>query len=64
MRREHPPFADGYDRVGPFHPYVAWAGVLLLDLALLIVLLGGLAALGDSIEDAIWPGGFDAIEAL
>lgn len=59
-----PPLPDGYDRIGPFHPHVVWAGVLLLDLALLLLILGAIAAIGDSIEDAIWPGGFDAIRAL
>ncbi|MCD2324536.1 hypothetical protein LQ953_10975 [Sphingomonas sp. IC-56] len=64
MRRARPPLRDGFDRVGPFHPYVAFAGVLLLDLVIVLVVLGVVSAIGDSIEDAIWPGGFDMIRGL
>lgn len=58
------PLPDGYDRVGPFHPYVAWAAVVLVDLIGLMLILAAIAMIGDSIEDAIWPGGFDAIRAF
>lgn len=64
MRKPRPPLRDGYDRVGPFHPYLAWAGVLLLDLALLFLILTLIAMIGDSIEDALWPGGTDWIRSL
>lgn len=64
MRGARPPLRDGYDRIGPVHPYLAFAGVLLLDMVILLVVLGALSALGDSIEDALWPGGFDMIRGL
>ena len=59
-----PPFADGYDRVGPLHPYMAFAGVLLLDLVLALILLSIVAMVGDTIEDVLFPGGIDWIREL
>jgi len=64
MRNARPPLPDGYDRIGPFHPYLVWAAVLLVDLAGLVLILALVAMIGDSIEDALWPGGFDWIRAL
>ncbi|QDX27170.1 hypothetical protein FPZ54_14940 [Sphingomonas suaedae] len=58
------PTRDGFDRIGPFHPYFVWAGVLALDLLIIVFVLGALTALGDTIEDAIWPGGVDLVDAL
>jgi len=62
--RSRDPLPDGYDRVGPFHPYLAWAGVGLVDIALLMLILAVLAMIGDSIEDALFPGGIDLIPRL
>ena len=59
---QRPPLRDGLDRVGPFHPYVAFAAVLLVDLFIVMLFLGMLAYLGDKVEDAIWPGGDDWVE--
>lgn len=64
MLDSRPPLPDGYDRVGPLHPYVAWAAVLVVDLICLCLILAVVAMIGDSIEDALWPGGFDWIRAL
>ena len=64
MHDARPPLGDGFDRIGPVHPYVAFAGVLLLNLMIVLAVLGALSAAGDSIEDAIWPGGFDMIRGL
>lgn len=58
------PTREGYDRIGPFHPYFVWAGVLLLDLVIIAFILAALTAAGDTIEDAIWPGGIDLVDAL
>ena len=62
--RGRDPLPDGYDRVGPFHPYIAWAAVIAVDLLIVLFALAVLAMIGDSIEDAIWPGGFDWIPRL
>ncbi len=48
---------DGYDRIGPFHPYVAWGAVLLFDLLLVAAIVTILLAGADWTEDLIWPGG-------
>ena len=53
---------SGYDSIGPFHPFVVFAGVLLLDLigaaAIIMVLLWS----GDKAEDQIAPGGEEWIQ--
>ncbi|MFV0623721.1 hypothetical protein ACBY01_06895 [Sphingomonas sp. ac-8] len=48
---------DGFDRIGPFHPYVVWAAVLLVDLIAILAVLAVLTMAGDRIEDRLWPGG-------
>lgn len=48
---------DGYDRVGPFHPFVAWAAVALFDLSLVVAVALTLLVGADWTEDLIWPGG-------
>ncbi|WP_448502653.1 hypothetical protein [Sphingomonas sp.] len=48
---------DGYDRIGPLHPYVAWGGVLLFDLLLVAAIVTVLLVAADWTEDLIWPGG-------
>ncbi len=50
-------FGDGFDSVGPFHPFLAWAGVALVDLAAVVLALSAVALACDKIEDALWPGG-------
>jgi len=50
-RPPRPPLNSGLDRVGPFHPYLAYLAVLLLDLAGVILLVAGTIALTDWIED-------------
>lgn len=64
MRRERAPLPDGFDRIGPFHPYVVLIGVAILDLIIIASAIAVLAMLGDAVEDAIWPGGFDVIRAF
>ena len=42
--KSRPPLRSGLDTVGPFHPYLAFAGVILLDLlglAVIVLLLVG-----------------------
>jgi hypothetical protein len=48
---------DGYDRVGPFHPYVAWTAVALFDLSLIAFVVLTLLVGVDWTEDLIFPGG-------
>ena len=64
MKRVPPraPMKNGFDRVGPVHPYVAFGAVLLLDLIGAALILLAVAWLGDRIEDAIWPGGADWVD--
>ena len=64
MRRKptRPPMKGGLDPIGPFHPYLVYAAVLLLDLAGLILAILILVWLGDVIEDLIWPGGNEWID--
>lgn len=57
MRRRSPLLSSGYDPIGPFHPYVIWAAVLLLDLAGAAAILLGLAWAVDKAEDWLAPGG-------
>ena len=56
------PLSDGFDRIGPFHPYVVMASVLVLDLLLILLVLSALTFAGDKIEDVIWPGGRDWVD--
>ncbi len=48
---------DGMDRIGPFHPYLVYAAVLLLNLLIVAAVLVALTAVIDWTEDLIWPGG-------
>ena len=45
------PLKSGLDTVGPFHPYLAYAGVILLDLAGLVLIVAILVALTDFVEN-------------
>jgi hypothetical protein len=51
------PLDGGFDPVGPFHPYLVYAAILLLDFAALLLILAALVWIGDTAEDMIWPGG-------
>ena len=64
MRRRfgRPPLKGGLDPVGPFHPYLAYAAVLLLDLAAVVLGIAILLWVGDLVEDRIWPGGSEWID--
>lgn len=64
MRRRPPraPMKNGFDRVGPFHPYVAFGAVILLDLLALALILTALVWVGDRIEDRLWPGGTEWVD--
>ena len=46
---------DGYDKVGPVHPFVAWAGVMLVNLLGVTLGLTLILASADWIEDLFWP---------
>lgn len=48
---------EGYDRIGPFHPWLVWAAVVVFDLALLALIVTFVLAGADWTEDLIWPGG-------
>jgi len=64
MRRRstRPPLKSGFDTVGPFHPYLAFAGVILIDLLAVFLILTAIAWIGDRIEDLIWPGGTEWVD--
>lgn len=61
MADREPQF-DGFDRIGPFHPYLVMASVLVLDLLLILLVLSALTYAGDRIEDVIWPGGREWVD--
>ena len=56
------PLRDGFDPIGPFHPYVVFAGIVLLDLIGVVLLLAALIWTSDRAEDLIWPGGEEWVE--
>ncbi|UZK70896.1 hypothetical protein OKW76_07710 [Sphingomonas sp. S1-29] len=45
------------DMVGPFHPYVAFAAVIVFDLLLIAAILLAVVVTGDKVEDVVAPGG-------
>jgi hypothetical protein len=49
--RSREPLKGGLDPVGPFHPYLAYAAVLLLDLAGVVVIVLLLVGAVDWIEN-------------
>jgi hypothetical protein len=53
---------SGLDPVGPFHPYLVYAAVILLDLLGLLLILAALVWIGDTAEDLFWPGGTEWVE--
>jgi hypothetical protein len=59
MRRRpiRPPLRSGFDRVGPFHPYLAFGAVILVDLLAVVLIVLALTWVGDTMEDWLWPGG-------
>lgn len=61
MRRRRP-LRDGFDPIGPFHPYVVYAGIILVDLIGLLLLVTALVWVSDQVEDLIWPGGEEWVE--
>ena len=62
MTDDRPPLADGFDRIGPFHPYVVIVAVALLDILAILLVLAALTVVGDKIEDVIWPGGREWVD--
>ena len=64
MRRRpaRPPLKGGFDPIGPFHPYLVYAGVILLNLIGLILILLLLTWIGDTVEDWLWPGGSEWVD--
>jgi hypothetical protein len=56
------PLDSGFDRVGPFHPYLVYAAILLLDVAALLLILAALVWIGDTAEDILWPGGTEWVD--
>ena len=53
---------NGLDPIGPFHPYLVLAAVLLLDLILAMLILAGLVWISDQVEDRLWPGGEEWVD--
>lgn len=62
MRNNSRVTADGYDRIGPFHPKLVWAAILLVELVVIVSLLTGFVWVGDKVEDRIAPGGTEWID--
>ncbi|HST36762.1 MAG TPA: hypothetical protein VLK25_09060 [Allosphingosinicella sp.] len=60
--KSRPPLKGGLDTVGPFHPYLAYAGVILANLAGLLIIVAALTWIGDRLEDLLWPGGPEWVE--
>lgn len=55
-------FRSGLDPVGPFHPYLVYAAVLLVDLIGVLLILAALVWIGDTAEDLFWPGGHEWVD--
>lgn len=53
---------DGLDPVGPFHPYIVYAAILLLDLLGAILIVTALIWASDQAEDLLWPGGEEWVD--
>ena len=49
--KTRPPLKSGLDTVGPFHPYLVYAAVILVDLAGLVLIVAILVAVTDWIEN-------------
>jgi len=64
MRRKpiRPPLKSGLDRVGRFHPFLAYAAVMLVNLAAALLILAALVWVSDLVEDLFWPGGPEWID--
>jgi len=60
--KDRPPLRSGLDRIGPFHPYLVYAAILLLDLIVAALILLALTWIGDRVEDLIWPGGTEWVD--
>jgi hypothetical protein len=56
------PLKSGLDPVGPFHPYLAYAAVLLFNLAAVVLGIAILLWAADLVEDRLWPGGSEWID--
>lgn len=56
------PLKSGLDPVGPFHPYLVYAALVLLDLAGAFLILLALVWIGDTAEDLFWPGGTEWVD--
>lgn len=52
----------GADKVGPVPAWMAYTGVMLLNLAGALLILTALVWLGDVIEDALFPGGIEWVD--
>lgn len=61
-RKPRPPLKGDLDPIGPFHPYVVYAGIILLNLAGALLLLTALVWISDRVEDLIWPGGREWVD--
>lgn len=48
---------DGFDRIGPFHPALIWAAVIVFDVAVILLILAAVTKVGDEVEDVVAPGG-------
>ena len=64
MRKGRPrrTLRDGLDPIGPFHPYVVFAAILLLDLIAVFLLITALVWASDQVEDLLLPGGEEWID--
>ena len=64
MRRRpnRPPLKSGLDPIGPFHPYLVYAGIILLDLIGAVLIVAGLVWISDEVEDLLWPGGSEWVD--
>ena len=50
------------DRIGPFHPYLVYALILLLDLIGAALIVMALVWASDQAEDLLWPGGEEWVD--
>jgi hypothetical protein len=62
MMNDRRPLSDGFDRIGPFHPYLVVGAVALLDILAILLVLATLTYVGDKIEDVVWPGGREWVD--
>ena len=62
MTRQDRKPRNGLDPIGPFHPYLVYAFILLVDLIGAFLIVAGAVWAADQVEDLFWPGGEEWVD--